>query len=245
MRRREFITLLSGAAAWPLAARAQQRAMPAVGFLSGNSPGPLRRQMAAFHSGLKEVGYVERQNVALEYRWAEGQYDKLPGLAAELVRRRVAVIITSTNAAALAAKQATTTIPIVFNIGEDPVKIGLVKSLSRPGGNMTGVTTFGVGLTAKRLGLLLEMVPMATTMAVLVNPKSVNAQPQLDDAQEASARLGVRLTVLTATKRVRVRLRNPRTSTGRRASGQRRTAVLQPAATARLAGSTPRGAGNL
>ena len=199
LRRRDFIAGLGSAAAWPLAARAQQRAMPAVGFLSGNSPGPLRRQMAAFHSGLKEVGYVERQNVALEYRWAEGQYEKLPGLAAELVRRQVAVIVAVTNAGALAAKQATTIIPIVFEIGEDPVKIGLVKSLSRPGGNMTGVTTFGVGLTAKRLGLLLEMVPMATTMAVLVNPKSVNAQPQLDDAQEASARLGVRLTVLTAT----------------------------------------------
>jgi putative ABC transport system substrate-binding protein len=199
MRRREFITLLGGTAAWPLAAHAQQGAMPVVGFLSGNSPGPLRQQMAALHLGLKEVGYVEGQNVALEYRWAEGQYDRLPGLAADLVRRRVAVIIASTNAGALVAKQATTTIPIVFNVGEDPVKIGLVKSLNRPGGNMTGVTQFSSGLTAKRLGLLHEMVPTATTMAVLVNPKSVNAQPQLDDAQEASARLGVRLAVLTAT----------------------------------------------
>jgi putative ABC transport system substrate-binding protein len=199
LRRRDFIAGLGSAAAWPLAARAQQRAIPVVGFLSGNSPGPLRRQVAALHSGLKEVGFVEGQNVALEYRWAEGQYDKLPGLAAELVRRQVAVIIAVTNAGALAAKQATTTIPIVFNVGQDPVKIGLVKSLNRPGGNMTGVTQFAVGLTAKRLGLLREMVPRATTIAVLVNPKSVNARPQLDEAQEASARLGVRLTVLTAT----------------------------------------------
>jgi ABC-type uncharacterized transport system substrate-binding protein len=199
LRRREFIAALGGAAAaLPLAARAQQRGMPVVGFLSPISPGPLRRQMAAFHSGLRELGYVAGQNVALEYHWAEAQYDKLPGLAAELVRRQVAVIVAVTNAGALAAKQATTTIPIVFSIGEDPVKIGLVKSLNRPGGNMTGVTQFGVGLTAKRLGLLREMVPMAMTMAVLVNPKSVNAQPQLDDAQEAAARLGVRLTMLTA-----------------------------------------------
>src|SRR5262249_2331926 len=146
MRRREFITLLAGAAvASPFVARAQQP-MPAVGLLSGNSPGPTRPQIAALHSGLKELGYIAGQNVALQCHWAEGQYDKLPGFAAELVRRRVAVIVAFSNDGALAAKQATTTIPIVFGIGQDPVRLGLVKSLNRPGGNMTGVTQFTIGL---------------------------------------------------------------------------------------------------
>jgi ABC-type uncharacterized transport system substrate-binding protein len=198
--RRELITLLGGAAAWPLAARAQQAAMPVTGFLNAASPGPLRRQIAAFHEGLKESGYVEGQNVAVEYRWAEGQYDRLPALAADLVRRQVSVIVAGGGApAVLAAKAATTTIPIVFTAGGDPIASGLVPSLNRPGGNITGVYHFATGLEAKRLGLLHEMVPKATTIAVLVNPKfRKEAESQLRDVQEAAASLDVQLVVVRA-----------------------------------------------
>jgi putative tryptophan/tyrosine transport system substrate-binding protein len=198
MKRREFISLLGGAAAWPLAARAQQPAMPVVGFLSAGARGPLRSQIAAFEEGLKESGYVEGQNVAIEYRFAEGQFDRLPALAADLVRRQVTLLFTTSNDGVLAAKQATATIPIVFGMGGDPVAAGFVASLNRPGSNITGVSFLTQGLEAKRLGLLHEMVPKATTIAVLVNPNYSPAERQLRDVQEAAARLGVQLVVLRA-----------------------------------------------
>jgi putative tryptophan/tyrosine transport system substrate-binding protein len=196
--RRKFLATLGGGVAWPLAARAQQSAVPVVGFLNAGAPGPLRQQVAAFQAGLKEAGYVEGQNVAVEYRFAEGQFDRLPALAADLVRRQVTVLFTTSNDGVLAAKQATATIPIVFGIGGDPVALGFVASLNRPGGNITGIYFFTQGLAAKRLGLLHEMVPRATTMAVLVNPNYSAAENQLRDVQEAATRLGVQLVVLRA-----------------------------------------------
>src|SRR5690348_9559818 len=165
MRRREFVSLLSSVAVWPLSAHAQQPAMPMVGFLNVASPGPLRQQIMVFLGGLKESDYVEGQNVTVEYRWAEGQYDRLPALVADLVRKQVSVIVSGGGApAALAAKAATMTIPIVFNVGGDPVGLGLVTSLNRPGGNITGVYQYASGLEAKRLGLLHEMVPKVTSV---------------------------------------------------------------------------------
>jgi putative ABC transport system substrate-binding protein len=200
MRRREFITLLGGAAAaWPLAARAQQPAMPIVGFVEGRSAEATVRQAAAFRKALSETGYVEGQNVMVEYHWLEGQYDRLPALMADLVRRRVAVIAALSNAPALAAKAATTTIPIVFGVGQDPVRMGLVASLARPGGNATGINFFNQEAVAKRLGLLHDLVPKAVRIAVLVNPANASAtEPTLREIPEAARVLGLQIAVLDA-----------------------------------------------
>jgi ABC-type uncharacterized transport system substrate-binding protein len=199
MKRREFITLLGGAAAaWPLAARAQQIAMSTVGLLLAGAPKPLQAALVGLRRGLAESGYVEGQNVTIEYRFAEGRFERLPALAADLVRRQVGVLIVSSPDAALAAKQATTAIPIVFSIGGDPVQLGLIASLSRPGGNVTGVFQFTAALEAKRLGLLHEMVPKATTLAAVVHANYSGAESQARDIRDAAARLGIQVVILTA-----------------------------------------------
>ena len=200
MRRREFITILGGAAAaWPLAARAQQPAMPVVGFLSAGSPGVLRDQIAAFRQGLNETGFIEHRNVGIEYLWAEGQLDRLPALADELVRRPVAVIAaTGGDPSVFAAKAATATIPIVFNLGVDPVKMGVVASLNRPGGNLTGIFQLTTGLEPKRLEILHELVPTASVVSALMNPARPAAETQLQDVQEAARALGLKIAVLNA-----------------------------------------------
>ena len=198
MKRREFITLLGGsAAAWPLAARAQQSAMPVVGFLSSGTPEGLAHLTSAFRQGLNEAGYVEGRNVTIEYRWAEGQYDRLPALAADLVRQ-VTVLAATTTPAALAAKRATSTIPIVFTIGADPIAIGLVDSLSRPSGNVTGVNNYLSDLGSKRLELLRELVPNAAVIGVLVNPNFPDAESQSKDLREAARKLGQQVHVVNA-----------------------------------------------
>jgi putative ABC transport system substrate-binding protein len=197
LRRREFVTLLGSAAAWPLAARAQQLAAPVIGFLDGQSPD--RHLMMAFRQALQDAGYVEGRNVAIEYRSANGHTDRLLTLAGDLVDRRVAVIVaTGGTAAALAAYAATTTIPIVFASGVDPVTSGLVSSLNRPGGNATGVHVFQQVLEGKRLGLLRDMVPAAAVIAVLLNPTNANFQTQLRAVQEAARAVGRRLNILSA-----------------------------------------------
>jgi putative ABC transport system substrate-binding protein len=199
MKRREFITLLGGAAAaWPLGARAQQSAMPVVGFFNGGSPDGYAPYRAAFHMGLVEAGFIEGRNVAIEYRWAEGQYDRLPAIAAELVHLQVAVIVAN-SPPVFAVKAATATIPIVFTTATDPVQTGLVASLGRPGGNLTGVTQLGVEVAPKRLELVHEMIPTATIIAVLVNPtNAATAETQLRDLHAAARTLGVQLHVLHA-----------------------------------------------
>jgi ABC-type uncharacterized transport system substrate-binding protein len=201
MRRREFITLLGGAsAAWPLAARAQQSAMPVVEFIRVGSAGANAPNTAAFRKGLSETGYVEGQNVTVEYHWLEDQYDRLPPLMADLVRRRVAVIATPGNTPALAAKAGTATIPIVFGVGEDPVQLGLVASLARPGGNATGINFFNRELVAKRLRLLRDLVPKAVRIAALVNPANVaTTQSTLRELQEAAPTIGLQIQILNAT----------------------------------------------
>jgi putative ABC transport system substrate-binding protein len=198
--RRKFLATLGGvAAAWPLAARAQQAAMPVIGFLDTRSPDTMTDRLRAFREGLKDSGYVERENVAIEYRWAENQLDRLPELAADLVQRRVAVIAASTPYPAFAAKAATTTIPIVFIAPEDPVRLGLVASLARPGGNLTGINLFSGELTAKRLEFLREMVPGAARIAVLVNPaNATTTETTLRDVQSAAGSMGLQIQVLNA-----------------------------------------------
>jgi putative ABC transport system substrate-binding protein len=197
MRRREFTLLLGGAAAWPLATRGQQSAIPVIGFLNGASSTEFTHQVAAFRQGLKEVGFIEGQNVAIEFRWGEGRYDRLPALADDLVRRHVAVIV-ATGGAQPAAAAATSTVPIVFTAGSDPVKGGLVSSFNRPSGNSTGVNMFSTALEAKRLELLRELLPKADAFAVLINPTFSKAETQLKELQDAALRLSVRLVVLNA-----------------------------------------------
>ena len=197
MRRRQFITLLGGVAAWPVAARAQQAAVPVIGFLNSASRDGYAPMVAGFRQGLKETGYVEGQNVAIEFRWAEGQYDRVPAMAAALVRRQVTVIVAN-SPGNLAAKAATTTIPIVFTTANDPVQMGLVASLSRPGGNVTGTTQLGVEITPKLLELAHELVPTATVFAVLVNPTNPYAETLLREFQVAARTLGVQLHFLHA-----------------------------------------------
>jgi putative tryptophan/tyrosine transport system substrate-binding protein len=200
MRRREFITLFGGAAAtWPLTARAQQPAMPVIGYLGPESPAVFASRVRAFRQGLGETGYAEGRNVAIEFRWAEGQHNRLSALAADLVGRQVAVIVAPGGApGALAAKSATATIPIVFEMGADPIAIGLVGNLNRPGGNLTGVSSLNVQVTPKRLEILHEAVPTAAEVAVLVNPTSPTADSQLRNLQAAARALGLQLHVLHA-----------------------------------------------
>jgi putative tryptophan/tyrosine transport system substrate-binding protein len=199
MRRRELMLFLGGAMTAARALRAQQKAMPAIGFLSSGSPGPAAPFMAAFHRGLSETGYVEGQNVAIEYRWAEGHYDRLPALAADLIGGKVDLIATGGGPpSALAAKSATSTIPIVFEVGADPVATGLVASLARPGGNLTGVSILLAELVPKRLELLSELVPQARVIALLVNPNGPEAEPTIRDAQKAAHARGLQLPILKA-----------------------------------------------
>jgi putative ABC transport system substrate-binding protein len=199
MRKREFITLLGGAAAWPLTARAQQTAMPVIGFMSTLSPESISKPVAGFHQGLKETGYVEGRNAAIEYRWARGYYDRLPELAADLVRRRVTVIVASGgDPSPQMAKVATRTIPIVFGMFGDPVREGLVDSLSRPGGNATGVTIFGPAAVTKRLQLLHDLVPKPAVIAFLMNPNNPNGRIEMEAAQTAATSLGRQIVVFNA-----------------------------------------------
>ena len=203
MKRRTFIAGLGGAAAWPMVARAQQPAMPVVGFINGGSAEGMGRYAAAFRSALSEAGYVEGQNMTVEYHWLEGQYDRVPALVADLVRRRVAVIaIPGALPAAIAAKAATAMIPIVFGGGEDPIKLGLVSNLAKPGGNVTGTNFFFFEVAAKRLGLLRDLVPKATQIAVLVNPSNAsNTEILLRETSEAARAMGLQIQVVKANTR--------------------------------------------
>ena len=199
MRRREFMSLLGGAAAaWPLAARAQQPAKPVIGYLSALSEAQAALQLVAFRRGLNEGGFVEDQNIAIEFQWADGQYDRLPAMAADLVRRPVTLILAQTPPAALSAKAATRAIPIVFVVGFDPVVAGLVTSLARPGGNITGFSLQQTDIAGKRLGLLRDLAPKSYVIAMLVNPVSPNAAPEIEDAQAAAKTVGLQLKMFNA-----------------------------------------------
>jgi putative ABC transport system substrate-binding protein len=199
MRRREFITLLGGATAWPVAAYAQQPGLPVVGFLHVASPGAFPHLLAGFRQGLKDAGVIEGQNATIEFRWAEGRYDRLPVLAAALVRQRVSVLVAvGGEDSALAAKAATTTIPIVFLVARDPALTGLVASLSRPGGNATGVNLYGAELGAKRLGLLHDLVPTASVVGLLLNPGYLTAEVEVRDVNAAARRIGCEILLLNA-----------------------------------------------
>jgi len=205
MQRRDFITLLGGAAAaWPLAARAQSSALPVIGFMNGGTPEGGEDLKTAFRQGVSEAGYIEGQNVRIEYHWGDGHDDRLPALAADLVRRRMSVLAATGTPAALAAKAATTTIPIVFETAGDPVKLGLVPSLSRPGGNITGVTQLSSELVSKRLGLLHDLIPTATMIGFLVNPADPRAETQTKDTQEAAQALGLQIHVLDASTKAEI-----------------------------------------
>src|SRR5260221_6952380 len=197
--RRAFISLLGGGvAAWPVMARGQQAGMPVIGFLSGSSLAERRPVLASFRQALAEAGYVEGQNVAIECRWVEGQYDRLPAQAADLVRRQVAVVVAGDGPSALAAKAATTTIPIVFSTGIEPVQAGLITSLNRPGGNLTGFNLIAGPLPAKQLGLLHELVPAAKTIAVLINPNNANAERDAAIVQDAARAIGLQALAMRA-----------------------------------------------
>jgi putative ABC transport system substrate-binding protein len=199
IERRKFLATLGSAEAWPLAARAQQAAMPVIGFLDSTSPETYADRLRAFRQGLKDAGFVEGENVAIEYRWAENQINRLPELAAELVRRQIAVIVAGAPASTFAAKAATTTIPIVFGVGVDPVQAGLVASINRPGGNLTGINFFSTELAAKRLELLRELVPTATRVAVLLNPANAAiAESTLRDVEAAAHAMSLQIQVLNA-----------------------------------------------
>jgi putative ABC transport system substrate-binding protein len=233
MRRRDFTILLAGAMAATRPLRAQQKAMPVIGFLCGVSPGPFAPYVAAFRQGLSEAGWVEGQNLTIEYRWAEGRYDRLPELAAELVGRKVNAIAATGGGplAVQAVNQATATIPIVFLTGTDPVEDGLITSLARPGGNVTGVSMMLVELTPKRLELLSELVPEAKVMALLVNSKNANAERVMRDVLEAALAKKVQLHVAKAgtEREIETAFRNPRPAAGRSARHRQRCVLRQPA----------------
>ena len=246
MRRREFIAGLGGAAAMPLVVHAQQSAIPVIGVLNTASPSGYVPIASAFRQGLKETGYVDGQNVAIEYRWAEGQNDLLPAMAADLVRRQVAVIVATSAPAALAAKAATATIPIVFETGADPVALGLVASLSQPGGNITGVTQTNVEMAPKRLQLLYEVIPAAKVMGLLVNPTDgVLAESYTKEVQAAARSLGLELHVLNASSERDLDVRKTEPYTGGGASDQRRCIPHKPQRTTCCVCDPPRDANNL
>ena len=247
MRRRELMLLLGGAMTALRALRAQQKAMPVIGWLGSGSPGPNAPFVAAFRQGLSETGYVEGQNVAIEYRWAEGRYDRLPALAADLVGRKVDVIVTGGPSAALAAKSATSTIPIVFETGADPVEGGLVASLARPGGNLTGFSILVAELMPKRLELLSELVPQAERDRPAREPEQSGCRAHDPRRAGSGAREGCAAPYPEGRhrKRDRRRLRLPRPTARRRASRRRRSVLLQPARTARGAGGTSCRSGDL
>ena len=247
MRRREFITLLGGAAAgWPLAARAQRPATSVIGYLHSGSPPATTQLLAAFREGLSEIGYVEGQNLVIEFRWAQDDVSRLPDMAADLARRRVAVIAApGSTAAALAAKAATTTIPIVFSVGFDPVQLGLVASLNRPGGNITGVNSMSNELVAKRLGLLHELLPAAARFAVLVNPNNPTTDPLKKDVQAAAAAIGRQVDVIAAGTETDIDTAFATLVQKRAAALLSHPDVLFITRRAQVAALAPRGAGDL